>query len=73
MPPQLLTKSLFLLAGQNSKAVNTVIIMTAMPASAMTSIFAESFEIEKEYAALLVSVTTLLALVTVPVLLKIIT
>ena len=68
-----MTKSLFLLAGQNSKAVNTVIIMTAMPASAMTSIFAESFEIEKEYAALLVSVTTLLALVTVPVLLKIIT
>ncbi len=64
---------IFLLAGQNSKAVNTVIIMTAMPASAMTSIFAESFEIEKEYAALLVSVTTLLALVTVPVLLKIIT
>jgi len=64
---------IFLLAGDRSISINTVIIMTAMPASAMTSIFAESYEIEKEYAAMLVSVTTLLALVTVPVLLKIIT
>lgn len=62
-----------LLAGDNSKAINTVIIMTAMPASAMTSIFAESFNKEKEYAAVLVSVTTLLSLITVPILLKIIT
>jgi len=64
---------IFLLGEYRSKAVNTVIIMTAMPASAMTSIFAESYDIEKEYAAILVSVTTLLALITVPVLLKIIT
>lgn len=55
-----------------SKAVNTVIIMTAMPASAMTSIFAESFNKEKEYAAILVSITTLLSLITVPILLRII-
>lgn len=55
-----------------SKAVNTVIIMTAMPASAMTSIFAESFNKEKEYAAILVSITTLLSLITVPILLQII-
>ena len=62
-----------LLTGDNSKAINTVTIMTAMPASAMTSIFAESFNKEKEYAAVLVSVTTLLSLITVPILLKIIT
>lgn len=41
-------------------------------ASAMTSIFAESFNKEKEYAAVLVAVTTLLSLITVPILLKII-
>ena len=55
-----------------SKAIITVIIMTAMPASAMTSIFAESYDKEKEYAAVLVSVNTLLSLVTVPLLLIII-
>jgi predicted permease len=46
--------------------------MSAMPASAMTSILAESFDKEKEYAAVIVSVTTLLSLVTVTILLKII-
>ncbi len=65
--------SISLLVGDTSKALNTVIIMTAMPASAMTSIFAESFDKEKEYAAVLVSITTLLSLITVPILLKIIT
>ncbi len=61
-----------LLIGDTSKVVNTVIIMAAMPASAMTSILAESFDKEKEYAAVLVSVTTLLSLITVPILLNII-
>jgi len=55
-----------------SKAINTVIIMSAMPASAMTSILAESFDKEKEYAAVVVSVTTLLSLITVTILLKLI-
>lgn len=53
-----------------SKAINTVIIMSAMPASAMTSILAESFDKEKDYAAVIVSITTLLSLITVTVLLK---
>ncbi len=69
----IVTYFISLLVGDTSKAINTVIIMTAMPASAMTSIFAESFDKEKEYAAVLVSVTTLLSLITVPILLKIIT
>ena len=55
----------------SSKAINTVIIMTAMPASAMTSILAESYDKEKEYAAVIVSATTLLSLITVPLLLKV--
>lgn len=62
--------SLSLLIGESSKAINTVIIMTAMPASAMTAILAESFEKEKAYAAVIVSITTLLSLVTAPLLLK---
>jgi predicted permease len=61
-----------LLTVEPSKAVNTVIIMTAMPASAMTSILAESFDKEKNYASVIVSVTTLFSLITVPMLLKII-
>ena len=63
---------LFFLIGDMSKAAVTVIIMVAMPASAMTSILAESFNKELEYAAIIVSATTLLSLITVPLLLKII-
>lgn len=59
-----------LLLGEASKAINTVIIMTAMPASAMTSILAESYDKEKDYAAVIVSMTTLLSLISVTVLLK---
>lgn len=61
-----------LLLGETSKPIITVIIMTAMPASAMTSILAENFDKEKEFAAIFVSLTTLLSLVTVPILLRII-
>ncbi len=56
---------------ESSRALKSVIIMTAMPASAMTSILAESFGKEKDYAAIIVSATTLLSLITVPALLKI--
>ena len=48
----------------------TLIIITAMPAAAMTSILAESFDKEKEYSAIIVFVTTLLSLITFPLLLK---
>ena len=63
---------LFFLIGDISKATITVIVMVAMPASTMTSIFAESYNMENEYAAILVSATTLLSLITVPLLLKLI-
>ncbi|KAF5058808.1 Membrane transport protein [anaerobic digester metagenome] len=59
-----------LLLNDYSKAVNSVIVMTAMPASAMTSILAESFDKEKEFAAIIVSATTLLSLITVPALIQ---
>lgn len=64
--------SIFLLIRDMSKAAMTIIIMVAMPASTMTSVFAENFNKEEEYAAILVSATTLLSLITVPILLKII-
>ncbi len=62
-----LTASLFRLS---SIAINTVIIMTAMPASTMTSILAETFNKEKEYAAVVVSASTLLSLFTVILLIR---
>ena len=52
-------------------AINSVVIMTAMPASAMTSILAENYNKERDYAAVLVSLSTLLSLITVPLLFKI--
>lgn len=59
-----------LLTGSSSIVINTVAIMTALPASAMTSIFAETFDKEKEYAAFIVSATTLLSLFTVILFIK---
>jgi len=53
------------LTATSSIVINSVIIMTALPASAMTSIFADVFDKEKEYAAFYVSITTLLSLFTV--------
>lgn len=61
-----------LLTGEASKAINSVVIMTAMPSAAMTSILAESYDKDKDYAAVIVSVTTLFSLITVAALLKII-
>ena len=58
------------LLGAASVAVKSVIIMTALPASAMTSIFADAFDKEKEYAAFFVSATTLLSLFTIVLLIR---
>lgn len=56
--------------GITSVALNSVIIMTAMPASAMTSIFAHSFDKEKDYAAVVVTLTTVISVVTITLFLK---
>lgn len=53
-----------------SMVSKTLIIITAMPAAAMTSILAENFDKEKEYSAVIVFITTLIFLVTFPMLLK---
>lgn len=51
---------------------NSVIILASMPAAAMTSIFADSFNIKKDYAAVFVVATTLLSVFTLPILLRLI-
>jgi len=61
-----------LLIKDRSMVSNSVIILGSMPAAAMTSIFADSFDIEREYGAVVVVVTTLLSVLTIPLLLRVI-
>lgn len=56
----------------NSIIINTIIVIQAMPAAAMTSIFAADFNKEKEYASIVVFITTLLSIITIPIISKII-
>lgn len=63
---------LSLLIRDKSIVLNTVIILASMPAAAMTSIFADSFNVNKGYASVIVLSTTLLSIFTLPLLLKII-
>lgn len=50
---------------------NSVIIIASMPAATMTSIFAESFNKEKDFASIMVLMTTLLSVITIPILVRI--
>jgi malate permease and related proteins len=61
-----------LLIGDRTIVLNSVIIIASMPAAAMTSIFAEQFNVKRDYATVIVVATTLLSVFTLPVLLKII-
>ena len=61
-----------ILIKDRSIVANSVIILASMPAAAMTSIFADSFNVNKDYASVIVVATTLLSILTLPVLLKII-
>lgn len=58
------------LFNEKSMVIKTFILMQAMPAGAMTSIFAESFNRDKEYSAFIVSFSTLLSVVTIPLIIK---
>lgn len=57
---------------ESSVIFNTMILLTAMPAAAMTSIFAENFNRDKEYASVLVFFTTLISIVSFPFILYLI-
>jgi malate permease and related proteins len=60
-----------LLIKDRSIVSNSVIILASMPAAAMTSIFADSFNKKRDYASVIVVTTTLLSVFTLPVLLRI--
>lgn len=60
-----------LLIGDTSIVADSVIIIASMPAATMTSIFAESYEKEKDFATITVLATTLLSVFTIPILIKI--
>ena len=60
-----------ILIGDRGIVSNAVIVMSAMPAASMTSILAENYELEAEYAATMVLMTTVFALLTIPFLVKI--
>jgi malate permease and related proteins len=61
-----------LLIKDGSIVLNSVVIIASMPAAAMTSIFAESFNVKKDYATIIVVTTTLLSIITLPLLLRMI-
>jgi predicted permease len=55
---------------ESSLVIKTFILLQAMPAGAMTSLFAENFNREKEYSALVVSFSTLISVITIPLIIK---
>jgi malate permease and related proteins len=61
-----------LLIKDRSIVSNSVIILASMPAAAMTSIFADSYNIKKDYATIIVIATTLISILTLPLLLRVI-
>jgi hypothetical protein len=60
-----------LLICDTSIVADSVIIIASMPAATMTSIFAESYEKEKDFATITVLATTLLSIFTIPLLIRI--
>lgn len=50
--------------------VNSVIIIASMPAAIMTSIFAESYNKEKDFATIIVLMSTLLSVISIPLLVR---
>jgi malate permease and related proteins len=61
-----------LLIRDRSIVSNSIIILASMPPAIMTSIFAERFKIQKDYATIIVVLTTLLSIFILPILLKLI-
>lgn len=59
-----------LLLKENSTIINTIILIQAMPAAAMTTIFSLDFNKEKEYSAIVVFISTLLSIITIPIVVK---
>lgn len=60
-----------ILIRDRSIVANSVIIIASMPSAIMTSILAENYNIEKDFAAVIVLISTLSSILTIPVLVKI--
>lgn len=60
------------LINDRSIVANSVIILGSMPTAVMASIFGDKFNVEKDYATIIVVATTLLSILTLPILLSII-
>lgn len=63
----LLILGAFSLAGVNGLPLKVFILTAALPCHAQTAIMAEYYDLESEYASNLVSLSTLISLVTIPV------
>jgi len=61
----------YYLLDYTSILVKSIIILVALPAGTMTSIFAERYDKEKEYASLIVLLSTLFSIITIPLLISI--
>ncbi len=59
-----------LLLKDNSTIINTIILIQAMPAATMTTIFSIDFNKEKEYSAIVVFISTLLSIITIPIMVR---
>ncbi len=57
----------FKLIGHTSNVANSVIIQMALPTATLASIFSERFEKEVEYSTIIVVTTTLLSMITIPI------
>lgn len=55
---------------ESTIVINSIIIIASMPAAIMTSIFAENYNKEKSFALVIVLMTTLLSIFTIPILIK---
>lgn len=55
---------------EDSLVIKTYILIQAMPVAAMTSLFAESFNKEKEYSALIISISSLFSVITIPLIIR---
>lgn len=63
---------IFKLFNESSIVAKTMIIITAMPAGVMNSIFAKKYGGDEEYSAMIVFSTTLMSALTVPIMIRLI-
>lgn len=61
----------FKLIGVTSIVTNTIVLLNAMPTATLGSIFAEKYNKELEYTTIIVVITTLLSVITIPIIINV--